>query len=203
MPRVLNKILVISVIFSLLLQPVAPVLAEPVNVQTTDLKNSLETVGTKVNRLKTVGSSGVDESSGAFTYSYPFAVPKGKFGLEPSLSISYNSQSTENDWVGYGMSLTVPFIERVSKHGTDKLYTEKNFVSSIGGELIAKPNSNTDYLQKYDDGSYQLYRFDESKQVWTLTDRSGNVYTYGQTLDSRIFDETIPIHVAKYYLNSI
>ena len=159
-----GSVILFSQVFSLL-APLAT-FAAPVSVSGSDSKNALETVGTKANRLKTVGTSGVDESTGAFTYSYPLATPKGKFGLEPNLSINYNSQSNENSIVGYGQSIVVPYIERTSKYGTDQMYTNTNvFVSSLGGELILKPNTTTEYLQKFDDGSYQTYTFSNNNKI--------------------------------------
>jgi YD repeat-containing protein len=174
--------------------------AAPQTVSGTDIQNSLETVGTKANRLKTVGSSGVDESTGAFTYSYPFSLPKGLLGLEPSISLSYNSQASENSIVGYGWTLAMPYIERSAKKGVDKIYTNTDFVSSLGGELILKPGTTNVYIQKIDDGSFQEYTL--SNNIWTLKDRSGNTYTYGTTLDSRLSDET-GTKIAKYFLTEV
>jgi hypothetical protein len=165
------------------------------------LKNSFETIGTKANKLKTLGDSGVDEFSGAFTYSYPINIPPGRAEISPDITLSYNSQNYENSIFGYGWNLTLPYIERSSKNGIDKLYSEQNFLSSLGGEIILKKDSNSEYVQKIDDGSYQEYKFDSSKNLWTMKDRSGNVYTFGQTLDSRLSDEN-NIKVAKWYLTS-
>lgn len=194
--KYVGTLVLFSQVFSLL----APLsaFAAPINASGSDTKNALETVGTKANRLKTVGTSGVDESSGAFTYSYPLTTPRGKFGLEPNLSINYNSQTAENSIVGYGMTFTVPYIERTSKEGSDKMYTSTNsFVSSLGGELVLVPNSTTNYIQKFDDGSYQTYIF--SSNIWTLTDRNGYKYTYGTDTTSRLSDST-GVKIARWYL---
>ena len=57
-------------------------------------------------------------NSGAFTRSIPIAVPPGRRGLDPSLSLSYNS-STGNGFVGAGWSLPIAHIVRNSKYGVD------------------------------------------------------------------------------------
>lgn len=193
-----GSLVLFSQVFSLL----APVVtfAAPQSIQGSDIQNSLETVGTKANRLKTVGSSGVDESTGAFTYSYPISLPKGLMGLEPSITLSYNSQATENSNIGFGWNMAIPYIERTAKYGVDKIYSKNDFVSSLGGELILKTNTTNTYIQKIDDGSYQLYTF--SNNIWTLTDRSGNIYTFGTTLDSRLCDNTCS-KIQKYYLTEV
>lgn len=191
-------VVLVSQLFSVFVPLVT--FAAPQAVSGSDIQNSLETVGTKANRLKTVGSSGVDESSGAFTYSYPFSLPKGLLGLEPSITLAYNSQSTENSIIGYGWNMAIPYIERTSKYGVDKIYTKNDFVSSLGGELILKSNTTNQYIQKIDDGSYQEYTL--SNNIFTLRDRSGNVYTYGQTTDSRLSDST-GTKIQKYFLTEV
>src|SRR3990167_942800 len=51
---------------------------------------------------------------GAGTYSYPIEVPKGTNNLQPSISISYNSQSVKQrpSILGAGWSLTQNYIYR-------------------------------------------------------------------------------------------
>jgi hypothetical protein len=193
-----GSLVLFSQVFSMLM-PLAT-FAAPQAVSGGDIQNALETVGTKANRLKTVGSSGVDESSGAFTYSYPFSLPKGLLGLEPSITLAYNSQSTENSIIGYGWNMAVPYIERTAKYGVDKIFTKNDYVSSLGGELIQKSGTTNQYLQKIDDGSYQLYTLNNN--IWTLTDRSGNIYTFGANLDSRLCDNTCS-KIQKYYLTEV
>jgi RHS repeat-associated protein len=78
----------------------------------------------------------VDKTSGALTESIPLDIPPGRNGMQPSLSLQYNSQDLDNDnEVGYGWSLPIPYIERLNKLGTDQLYTDNYFTSSLDGEL--------------------------------------------------------------------
>jgi RHS repeat-associated protein len=71
--------------------------------------------------LSEAGSWQAGGSSGAFTYSYPIGVPPVPGGLEPAVSLGYNSQtvdaltSSTNDqasWVGDGWDYSPGFIER-------------------------------------------------------------------------------------------
>lgn len=78
----------------------------------------------------------VDGSTGAFTQQVPLDLPLGRSGLQPVLSLDYNSQRTEDGIVGYGWTISIPYIERLNKTGTDNLYgTTPYFTSSIVGEL--------------------------------------------------------------------
>ena len=199
MQKCASIVLVLVIVLNMWLPAAA--YAAPQSTNASDTRNSLDTIGTKANRLKTVGDSGVDLSSGAFTYSYPMDIPKGKYGLQPDITIAYNSQNAEDSMVGYGMTFPIPYIERGNKNGSDKIFTSTDsFVSSLAGELIAKSGSTNQYLQKFDDGSYQLYTF--SGTTWTMQDRTGTVYTYGQTVDSRLCDDTCT-NTSRFYLNSV
>ena len=71
--------------------------------------------------LEQAGSWAQGGSSGAFTYSYPIGVPPVPGGLEPSISLDYDSQtadgltsSTNNQasWIGDGWDYSPGYIER-------------------------------------------------------------------------------------------
>jgi Salmonella virulence plasmid 65kDa B protein len=50
-------------------------------------------------------------------------IPPGRNNLQPDLSLDYNSQNTDQDSiVGYGWTLSIPFIERLNKTGSENLY---------------------------------------------------------------------------------
>jgi hypothetical protein len=81
------------------------------------------------------------DSSGAFNYAIPIAVPPGRSGLQPDLKITYTSTDKKPDsLVGLGWSLNIPYIERLNKTGSDKLFNQDPahsfFTSSLSGELL-------------------------------------------------------------------
>ena len=78
----------------------------------------------------------VDGPTGAFTQRLPLDIPPGRNGLQPDVSLQYNSQNTSDGIVGYGWSLSIPYIERLNKTGSQDLYgNTPYFTSSIEGEL--------------------------------------------------------------------
>lgn len=88
-----------------------------------------------------------DLSTGNFLYSLPIAIPAGRNGVQPSISLNYNSSGGKQDSiVGYGWSLNIPYIERLNKNGADKLYNQdlahSYFYSSLSGELLQSVNSS-------------------------------------------------------------
>src|SRR5215475_13203656 len=77
----------------------------------------------------------VDGATGAFTQHIQLDIPPGRNGLQPDVALDYNSQNTTDGIVGYGWSLSIPYIERVNKTGIQNLYgASPTFSSSIDGE---------------------------------------------------------------------
>ncbi len=80
-------------------------------------------------------------ANGAFTYTAPITVSPGRNGMQPKLDLSYSSRDERHDSLfGYGWSLNIPYIERLNKIGSDKLYNQVKantfFSSSLSGELL-------------------------------------------------------------------
>ena len=152
----------------------------------------------------------IDQTTGALNNSYPITLPPGKDRLTPDLSLSYNSQQLDNSSVtGYGWSFTIPYITRVNKHGTDKLYTQTypDFVSSESGELVQTSQTNPSnldegtYVPKSETGNFISYTY--AGGVWSATDKTGTTYTYGSSAASRQDDATNSAHIFKWMLNEV
>ena len=97
-----------------------------------------------------------DSVSGALVYTYPLVIPPGRNGVQPNLTLSYNSQSSDNSSLfGYGWSLNIPFIERLPKTGIEHLYdgSDEYFYSSLSGEL-ATTTVNTEYEPRVENGDF-------------------------------------------------
>ncbi len=62
----------------------------------------------------------VGESSGSVSYSYDFVLPPAR--LAPQLSLQYSSSGGNSEY-GFGWELTVPMIERSSRHGMPNVAT--------------------------------------------------------------------------------
>jgi len=87
----------------------------------------------------------VDSQSGAFSQRIPLDIPPGRNGLQPDLALQYNSQSTADGIVGYGWSLSIPYVQRLNKAGSQNLYNPQltYFTSSLDGELANIGTSTT------------------------------------------------------------
>src|SRR5262245_49021481 len=56
---------------------------------------------------QTIDQDRIDGASDAFTQKIPLDIPPGRSGLQPDVSLNYNSQNTQDGIVGYGWSLSV------------------------------------------------------------------------------------------------
>lgn len=144
-----------------------------------------------------------DVASGALVYNYALQTPKGRAGLQPELSLSYNSQQNEEgSVVGYGWGLGIPAIERKNVNGVNLLYEEEHFTSSLSGDLkkISSSGGVSVFGAKIDNGSYLKYSFNSAQNIWTVHDKSGMAYSFGQTTESRLSNPNDTTEVFSWYL---
>ncbi len=158
-------------------------------------------LGPTADDISNVHSGGAASSqSGAFEYLYPIEVPPGRNGLTPEVSLNYSSNITELiSPFGYGWSTNIPKIERLNLTGTNKLYTENNFTSSLDGQLVGLSSST--YRAKVESGSFNTYSYIDG--VWTVYDKAGTRYTFGSTTASRQDNASNTNHVAVWMLDEV
>ncbi len=147
--------------------------------------------------LPTIDSFQVSEFIGAGTYSMPFWTPPGPGGLQPSLSLSYNSQMIDNSslytqasWVGAGWSLDTGSIIRIM-HDTDDDTSDDTFtiaVAGIGSTLLPVNESGTVTTYRTADESYNKIEYDSSTESWTVTTTTGTVYEFEDIAETHTTD---------------
>ena len=142
----------------------------------------------------------VEGSTGDLTESVKLEIPPGRNGLTPEISLDYNSQNLTDGIVGYGWSLSIPYIERLNKTGSERLYTDGYFVSSLGGELATTTTAN-EYRHRIEDGRFIKYTF--SNNVWTAYDKDGTRYLFGTTTQAQQAATTSPSNVYRWMLEEV
>jgi RHS repeat-associated protein len=141
-----------------------------------------------------------DAFSGALVYTYPLVVPPGRNGMQPDLVLSYNNQNTPEDTLfGMGWSVNIPYIERLNREGSEKLYTENYFTSSLSGELVDLGSGA--FSAKVENGDFLSYTL--SSNVWTVVDKKGVVYTFGASVGARQDNPSDSSKVYKWMLEEI
>jgi len=142
----------------------------------------------------------VDQASGALNYNYNLTLPAGRNAMTPTVNISYNSEDKNNATVlGLGWALSIPKIERVNKRGTDILYSNQDFRSSLSGEL--KYISGNQYGAKVDDGSFLNYQL--ASGAWTVTAKDGTVYTFGDVASAKLSNPNDASKIYTWYVTKV
>ncbi len=141
----------------------------------------------------------VDQSTGALIHRVALDVPPGRSGLTPELALVYNSQQLEDGIVGYGWSLSIPYIERMNKAGVERLYLDNYFTSSLGGELAT--TSSGEYQHRFENGDFLKYTY--ANNSWIAYDKQGTKYTFGATTTAQLYATTSPSNVYRWMLEEV
>jgi hypothetical protein len=137
----------------------------------------------------------VDLFTGSASYAYPLDLPAGRAGLQPDLTIGYNSGivdamrgrlNPQASWVGAGWNLDVGYISR-------KIQYDANGVPEIVGEYTLVLNGVSSKLVGIGSGQYRTEdeRFWRIQRVsgaqsrdgkyWVVTTTDGTQYRFGYT----------------------
>jgi len=154
---------------------------------------SAEKSGPNPGNLAPSGSHSVSLYTGAFTYSYPIAVPPGRQGIQPELQLVYNSQAS-NGWLGIGWDLSVGSIQRTTKNGIPKYVdAQDQFQLSVQGQSqdLIVMGSGTDTLGTFTEYRAQLennftrFRYYAIPKEWRAWSKDGKCLLFkGLALNS-------------------
>jgi YD repeat-containing protein len=152
--------------------------------------------------LSEAGTWAAGGSSGAFTYTYPIAVPPVPGGLAPQVSLGYSSQAVDGltsatngqaSWIGDGWDYQPGYIERdyqsceqtTAKTG-DLCWSANNVttLSLAGRTTTLVDDAATGWHPEADNGDKVQYLTGGSNGTsdggyWVVTDTSGTRYYFG------------------------
>ena len=82
-------------------------------------------------------------SDGSSQTELKLAIPPGRNGLQPTLTLSYSGRpGREANIFGYGWSISIPYIERRNYTGQEQLYDHPAFFSSLSGDLASTTDTS-------------------------------------------------------------
>ncbi len=129
-------------------------------------------------------------NTGSAALNYPIKLPSGRAGMQPQLSISYNSGGG-NGWLGLGWNLNIPAITIDTRWGVprydEKLETE---TYSLNGEQLSPVAhrgtpvgriANKQFYPRVEGSFNKIIRHGSkpSDYYWQVTDKNGVQYFYG------------------------
>lgn len=151
--------------------------------------------------LKSPNTPQMSGNTGALQYAYSLSIPAGRNSLTPQVSLSYNSQTENNqNFAGFGFSLSLPFIQRTNNYGIENMYSRDDFTSSIYGELV-KSNTSDVFVPK--NNSTNLPELKKNGDTFELTDKSGTKYTFGGESNSLVQNANNTSEIYTWYLTDV
>ena len=148
--------------------------------------------------------------TGAATYSIPIECPAGINGMQPNLSIVYNSQGG-NGYMGWGWALaglssisrcgnTLHFDDNVAEI---KLNASDNFM--LDGQRLIRPSNNSPVFltesESYTDITMKsIYLDNATRSYFEVKTKEGLTIEYGATLDSRF---TVSNALLTWYISKV
>ena len=136
------------------------------------------------------GESGVSTNIGAFTYSYPVAVPPGRNGTQPNISLSYSSQAPIYGGLAAGWSLSgLPIITEDTNAG--RLWSTaipgapERYQSSLAGNRQLIPVSEPGpagaltYRAQNDTSFFRYESYQTGEYWWRALSPDGTKYYFG------------------------
>ena len=146
----------------------------------------------------------IDGASGAFTQRIPLDIPPGRNGLQPDVTLDYNSQRTQDSIVGYGWQLSIPYIQRLNKTGSQDLYgNTPYFTSSFDGELAnTSTTSSATASSSLTNNLNAYWKFDESSAATpptppAMATHSPTITVFHSVRESSIMPPYSPPRTAK------
>lgn len=150
-----------------------------------------------------VTSHSVSANTGAVQQEVPIVLPPGRGKATPKLSLVYSSQAgSEINAYGYGWADSIPYIERLNKRGSDKLYSNYDFFSTLDGELLPTvAATTTSFAAKTENGAFNRYTFIDN--TWLVTDKAGTTYKFGYASTTRMDNVASSTMVHRWMLQEV
>lgn len=153
---------------------------------------------------------------GSASLSYGIELPPARNGMQPNIAVNYNSDGGSG-WLGEGWDIQVPSISVDTRWGVPRYSTtqETETYNLNGTMLVQMENQNPTVAHRGDkiarkSGDVQFYPRtegsfskiirkgnDPKNYTWEVTDKSGTVYQYTQTLKG---DNG---NIAEWYLSTV
>ncbi len=160
-------------------------------------------------KIKLYGSYQTNLFPGAATYSYPIEVPQGTNGLQPSISISYNSQTAKQrpGILGAGWSLTQNYIYR-DVNSTPSNTTDDEFKLILNGGFYDLVYDSSDSLHHTKiESFFRIQNLTGAPNTygtyWVVTTKEGTQFRFGYNTDSELASNTGRNYALRWSLDQV
>jgi len=165
---------------------ISPLFADISNPKAPDTKAQSASQG----GIAPAGSADNFLFTGSFLYNIPIDVPPGVAGMQPQIALQYNS-SQQNGIIGAGWDLSLGSIQRSLKNGVPTYTSSDIYTFTLNGETQELAPTGTDsngnlvFHSKIEEAFLKFVQSVDGTH-WTVYDKSGTQYFFGETAASRI-----------------
>jgi len=145
---------------------------------------------------------------GTASLHYPIETPPGRNGIGPKLALTYDSDRVNsNGWLGVGWDLRMSSIEVDTRFGAPRY--DGSEIYTLDGEMLTPTDTSsgiTTYIRRVESSFDLIQRKNAgpTSYSWTVTDKSGTVYTYGSAPASRLADPRVQQgNIFRWYLDKV
>ncbi|MGE5783046.1 MAG: SpvB/TcaC N-terminal domain-containing protein, partial [Myxococcales bacterium] len=139
---------------------------------------------------------------GSANLEYPLEVPPGRNNVQPSLSVTYNSQA-DSTWVGTGWDLDLSRISIDTRFGVPRYDGGEEF--TLDGQKIVPVSPGSNLYRRRVEGAFdRIERVQNGAgDYWIVTSKSGTSFYYGETANARLADPVNAAHVFEWRLQRV
>ncbi len=142
---------------------------------------------------------------GSYNIQIPIAMPPGTNGVQPSISLVYNSNNSQT-FLGVGWSISG--LPRISRYGEGKSinFDSNDLFIDGNGVIIPHDDNKREYRNRHETLSVYYPKGTGCAGgicAWEVHDRSGNIFSFGETQQSRVARDSISSAVGAWLLDSL
>ena len=160
-------------------------------------------------KVKLYGSYQTNLFPGAATYTYPIEVPQGTNGLQPQISITYNSQTVKErpGILDAGWSITQNYIFRDVNSTPDNTTDDKFFLILNGNSHELVFDSSDGLYHTKIETFFKIQNLTGAPNAygtyWSATTKDGTKYRFGYNADSESTSNTGRNYALKWSLDQV
>jgi RHS repeat-associated protein len=180
--------------------------------------------GAKINLIEPPQAN----ASGDARVSYPIELPAGRNGMQPQLTLTYNSAGG-NGWLGVGWDIAMPSVEIDTRWGVPRYDTgqidgtpRETETYLLNGEQLApvahrgdlKPRTTEKSFSLRVEGQFvRIVRHGDAPQnyFWEVTDKEGTRHFYGGTAEGGLDPQSVladprpggPANIGRWLLRQV
>jgi len=136
-------------------------------------------------------------ATGDASLDFPIIVPAGRHGMQPELSVHYDSGGGDG-WLGVGWDLSISSIEIDTEFGVPRYDAAHTTTYRLDGELLAPSQSEAGVYVRRSEGKFD--RIERSGDGWLVTDKNGTKHQYGVTAQARLSNPHNAAQTFRWYL---